>query len=657
MKKPVLILESRDFIVESKTLEKDGTYTLEGIFAEFNGEKNNNGRIYEASEYIPHLTYLNKKINENRLFGELDHPDKFDVSLSKVSHMITKLTYIKESNVIKGSVKLFNTRIGQDAQAILAGGGTLSISSRAAGIVNENTSKVQIKKIFTYDLVGDPGFSSAKLTRINESLNINDPNIGVYEVSDSFINDVSDPEVKQALNEMMIELNGEGYAPLNENLQTEEKLNKQNNIIMNDKKGTEKFVDVNSMSKYSKLIKNKMNEMNSTIKDLEANVKSNPNVNEIQKNVKDVVKFANYMAEEFNQQESKLDKVIGYLNYLGKNQNTIIEYTNHLSRNMGDDIDSVKKIQESQIDYMNYLGNKQNEAINYTEYMVEGLQTLKEFSNYLAENQNKQIEFGNYQAKLFEDSIQFMNYLSTNLNESINHGDYMAVMLDKGLQHTDYIGEKLNTAIEYTQYIAKNALPSLPAKQINENNNTGDITLDNRIASFLESVDKRKTVTKVEENIKGLLNEQNAYNFERLNEAEKQKVTNAILENKCSSEEEVMKVWENALITPEKQRQQRLLQNMPNNVRKVWDTLNESQKDAVLNYSKRWDLSNTAKIKDFWFRQNLTNESVDNIQEIANKIQKSEMYNSINESNARNRFALGYDKSRMMASLGINPSN
>ena len=48
-------------------------YVLEGVFAKF-GVENNNHRIYEEKEYLPHLDYLKKKIQENRLLGELDHP-------------------------------------------------------------------------------------------------------------------------------------------------------------------------------------------------------------------------------------------------------------------------------------------------------------------------------------------------------------------------------------------------------------------------------------------------------------------------------------------------------------------------------------------------------------------------------------------------------
>ena len=90
--KLVLVLERSSANLD---ITKDGNeIVLEGIFAQF-GVVNNNDRIYEENEYLPHLEYLQKKIKDKRLLGELDHPEKFDISLSKVSHVIENLEYDK----------------------------------------------------------------------------------------------------------------------------------------------------------------------------------------------------------------------------------------------------------------------------------------------------------------------------------------------------------------------------------------------------------------------------------------------------------------------------------------------------------------------------------------------------------------------------------
>ena len=86
----VFILEKQNQILEaSKEMTSEGKeYILKGIAAQF-GKENNNNRIYEEGEYLPHLDYLRDKIKQKRLVGELDHPEKFDISLNNVFIYIT----------------------------------------------------------------------------------------------------------------------------------------------------------------------------------------------------------------------------------------------------------------------------------------------------------------------------------------------------------------------------------------------------------------------------------------------------------------------------------------------------------------------------------------------------------------------------------------
>ena len=162
----VFILEKQSHNLDaSKEKTSDGdSYVLQGIAAQF-GKENNNNRIYEEGEYLPHLEYLNDKIQQKRLVGELDHPEKFDVSLKNISHVIEDLAYDKDGRVLKIKVRLLDTPAGQIAKKLVDAGIPLSISSRAAGNVGPD-KKVQIKKIFTYDLVADPGFQDAQLERV-----------------------------------------------------------------------------------------------------------------------------------------------------------------------------------------------------------------------------------------------------------------------------------------------------------------------------------------------------------------------------------------------------------------------------------------------------------------------------------------------------------
>jgi len=188
---------------------------------------NSNNRIYEEEEYFPHLKRLQEKIQTNNLLGELDHPDRLEISLSKVSHKIESLYYDKATRSVIGKLRLLNTPQGEIAKKLIESGVTLSISSRAVGIVKPD-KKVKIQMLQTYDLVADPGFKEAGLKRINESLGIYDDNIAIYDITDE------NPEII-------------------ESLQKDLSLNKNINNNMN------KYVTEEELNSYSLLIKEDFN--------------------------------------------------------------------------------------------------------------------------------------------------------------------------------------------------------------------------------------------------------------------------------------------------------------------------------------------------------------------------------------------------------------
>ena len=157
--KNLLIIERSSSSLDTKS--ENGSVVLEGVFTEI-GVKNKNNRIYEETEVLPHIKDLQEKVKTSKLLGELDHPKSFDISLGNVSHVIEKLEYDPTTKKVMGRIRLLNTDKGRQAKALIEDGIPLHISSRAAGNVDEN-GKVSIKKLFTYDLVADPGFENAEL--------------------------------------------------------------------------------------------------------------------------------------------------------------------------------------------------------------------------------------------------------------------------------------------------------------------------------------------------------------------------------------------------------------------------------------------------------------------------------------------------------------
>ena len=176
--KPVALHKLNESNNES-ALSSKNRYILEGVFGVVNSDSNKpnrNNRIYDESEYLPHIQEFRTELSKGiPILGELDHPmdgpegPRFEVLLKNASHRILDVWYDRATKYVMGKLEILDTPNGKIVKSLIDAGIPIFVSSRAAGYVNPN-KHVTIKKIYTWDIVAKPGFEEAKVNLVNESL-------------------------------------------------------------------------------------------------------------------------------------------------------------------------------------------------------------------------------------------------------------------------------------------------------------------------------------------------------------------------------------------------------------------------------------------------------------------------------------------------------
>lgn len=289
MAKNCLIYETLNG-VKDLSVKKSGEFmTLSGVFGVC-GVRNNNQRVYETSNYSKMVTEMKERIkSEGGIPGELEHPQMMNITLENISHKITDIN-IDENGVVTGSITLLNTPKGKIAQAIVEGGLPLFISSRATGAVDSKTGNVTLEKISTYDLVGSPGFSQARLklneNQIAESINES----AIYYITEKESNEeIDDMELKEIL-ERLETLEAKVDELQSENEELREELESRENINLESlANGIQKWI----IEQYSPTVQEWITE----------NVNTNVDEEELMETIEECVedKFSNEYAEKIQQ--------------------------------------------------------------------------------------------------------------------------------------------------------------------------------------------------------------------------------------------------------------------------------------------------------------------------------------------------------------------
>jgi len=593
----------------NETVDSSGDYYLEGVAAVF-GKENNNNRIYDEAEYMPHLEYLKEKITSRRLVGELDHPEKFDVSLKNISHVVEDLIYDKEARVLRIKVKLLDTPAGKIAKGLVDAGIPISISSRAAGTVGEN-KKVAIKKIFTYDLVADPGFQDAQLERVYESNGVTFSDFHNKSVTNGLecINQSLGLEKESSMEIYKIKDVNEFTKILN---------NQDKNKSTRMEENSKEFVTVKDMNDYSVLIKAELEKINSaigTIKESES-TESPTDTSNLEERVSKLEKYSEYLAENLDNAmkygsylAENLDNSITYSKYLSENLDKSISYGKYLAENLDKSIAYSEYVAENvdkNVSYSKYLAEKVEEGINYTEYVSENVDNNIAYSEYLAEGLEKGLAYSEYIAEKMDQGISYSEHIAENVNNNISYSEYLSENLNKGLDFSDYLSEKLTKSISYSEYLSENINAVNEAQPLNE----GEIArkkADLASTANLNESGFAGDYTNLSESIDKLIESVQTQKTETPEGAKVQKAQKTVL---------------NESEKPKGESEYKFINEMPEEYKESWKTLSEGHQNSIMAQAALRNLETTYQIKDFWSTRNLGSNPI-GLQKL-NENQKSE---------------------------------
>lgn len=530
--KTLLIVEKSENVL-NLIKESEDKYVLEGTFTEI-GVKNNNNRIYDEKEILPHVNELKKLVEQNKLLGELDHPKSFDISLKNASHVIESIEYDKNTKTVVGRIRLLNTDAGKNARALVDAGVPLHISSRAAGVVESN-GHVKIKKMFTYDLVANPGFSNAELKRVNESYGFEeDDNLGIFEVPsnwnfkdqdtfESFEDENNEPENKK-INEM----DSKKYISV-------EDFNQYTKIVKNEFENLKSMFEASKTSndgksinegliKYTETIAKKVNSLTEKFDRLTENVdglishndyiienlekvknyaeligeKSNIGINYSEKlaeSVDHLIEYTRLVAEKTDESieyskyvAEKTDAGIEYSRHIAEKADQGIEYTKHVAEKADQGIEYTKHVAEKadqNIEYSKYLAEKTNQGIAYTKMLAEKTNQVINYADLLSEKSNQIIDFNDYMSEENTNRWKYQTYINEQLDNVISHNDYIVEGTDSFIQYSNYLREQSENLSNYVDFVVK---------QINEGATTEEIAKNAN--ALINTVDKAKQITK-----------------------------------------------------------------------------------------------------------------------------------------------------------------
>ena len=647
MKQKKLLIVERCDVNLSQHTEEDDSIVLEGVFTTFN-QKNRNGRIYESADFLPHVANLQGAIASRSLLGELDHPHNFETSLANASHVVESLKFDEQQNAIVGRIKLLHTSRGMDARALVKDGIPLHISSRAAGTVDES-GRVRLQQLFTYDLVAEPGFANAVLTRVNEGVEVNPisdeskavlkslnesyqymnenyKKIGEYDNVDVY-------EIMETNTELTPEVAQEGAKTVS-SADEQIEINKDtlNNKNMENK---DQYILYSDFQKYSEHLSEVIADLRSAISNYEtelANIKvsgddTKPSqqysadkvdnsmiadmvANQVDEVVDDTVEEK--VAEKAEEMDEKYNNLVKYVGYLAEKLDTSISHQDYIAEEAN-----------KMIAHQDYLAESMNKMIAHQDYLAENMDKMIEHQDYLAENLDDTIGYQKYVAEMLDKSIDYSNMLAEEANKSIAHQDYLAENMNKMIAHQNHIVEESNKIIEYSNYLAE-AINKKYENAVNESETPVETEVK-------ETVVENKVVEESKFDAKKYQNELGS-KLDALISTVKSNYAEAKEKEAAALEESRTKINSTDF---------NLINYMPARLQESWMKLSDERKKEILAESKMFIIKEEASAVYFWNTRDMREKRMESVKIVENIIP--------NENKDVNESVLANDSYKMMA--------
>ena len=624
--------------------KQEESIVLTGIFTTFN-QKNRNGRIYESADFLPHIEALKESIKNHTLLGELDHPHGFEISLTNASHVIESLDYDPQRNVVVGKIRLLNTAKGKDAQALVRDGIPLHISSRAAGTVDES-GHVKLQQLFTYDLVADPGFANAVLSRVNEGVDsnpISDESRRIltemkekYEKLNEGLNLIQssdDCEIYETNTELLPEPGQEGFktdrfgaAQQNQNANKRATNGTIDDTNNNNNMDNGKYISFEDFQKYTENLSEIIADLQSAIANYKTELDSvkkekegikptetfedgktdnsaisalvadevNAKISEVQEKYNNLKKYTMYLAEQ-------LDKSISHQDYIVENANDIL------------------KKQDEIIKHNNYIVDNLNDTIGYQNYIAEMLDKSIDYSNMLAEEQNKNIAHSDYLVEKMNQMIRHQDYIAESCNNIIEEGNKLNEKFEQLKSHNNYIVENMNNIVAHNDYIVE----SINSKEENALNEKNKVVRENN-----KPTENQKPEQKTDEN------KEEKFNSKKYQSEINEKLGNLISTVKTHYEEtkkkEVEQIAESKKAI-ENSNEFMLVNYIPERLKEKWANLSDERKQEILAESKMLVIKDANTATYFWNTRDMREKRVE-MKKVEEQVTANHNNNPVNES-------------------------